>query len=122
MDLGAFMFGENKMVSKYVRENFGVVPHYRGVRFMKFETPQVCKNRGAQSAMFAQYCGQDVIYFHIYDDGTDNKVGEWCSNYCAFFLNAVQDQENPDYKDYYFRAPQTPDYEFVCNGIKDGEI
>ena len=122
MDLGAFMFGENKLVRSYTYENFGHVPHYRGTRFMKFETPYVCRNRGAQSTMFAKYCGQDVIYFHVFDDGTDNKLGEWCSNYHALFLNAIKDEENPDYRDYYFRAPQTELYKKICDGVSLGEI
>ena len=120
MDLGAFMFGENKLVCKYVAENFGHVPHYRGVRFMRYERPTVCRHRGEQSAMFAKYCGQDVIYFHLLDDNNDDSIAAWKAQHQ--FLGSIVDQVDPCYIDYYFVAPITDTYKQVCAGIEDGEI
>ncbi len=121
MDLGAFMIGENKLIRKYVAENFGRVPHYRGVRFMKLETPYTCRNRGMQSALFEKYCGQDVIYFHVFEDGCDKELDQWRTEYFELFLSSVN-EPGTDYRDYYFRAPVTDDYEKICEGLKNGEI
>ena len=120
MDFGAFMIGENHYVSKYVADNFGHVPHYRGVRFMKVETPYTCRNRDAQSAMFERFCGEDVIYFHVYDNG-DKSLAQWRAEYHDLFLGSVNELDT-GYRDYYFKAPITADYEKICKGLKNGEI
>lgn len=121
MDLGAFMYLEYKIVRKYVDETFGHVPHNRGVRFMAFEKPVTCRNCGYQSEMWEKFCGQDVIYFHLQDNG-DGKIDSFLETHKSELLGSCDDFTDPGYKDYYFTATINSLYKVILERMERNEL
>ena len=104
MDLIAYSNKDNKLVDKYIRENYGDIPRPRGIRFMKIEQKleenekpnmDVLDMFGNEeeydvdytetSNTFNKYVGKDVIYIHTRcgdcDLGYDNENSNYV--YCG---------------------------------------
>ena len=126
MDLGAFMMLEDsKLVQKYITNNFGMVPRIRGVRFMRYETPEVCPAMGAQSDMFEKYCGKDVIYIHTRCGGNnyvDCGGQAWEQEHPDTFLESIDDEDDHTYRDHYFSAVIDDTYNKICQKMENGEL
>ena len=123
MDFGAFMILEHKIVRKYVDETFGHVPHNRGVRFMKLEEPSTCHDCGQQSAIWASFCGKDVIYFHLeIHDPNDVKVAAFLETHKDSLLGFCTDLYDPTYADYYFAANVNSLYKVILERMEKNEL
>ena len=132
MDLYAFMLGERGNIPAYVKENYGPVPRYRGIRLMRYETPDSCEGFGMQSDMWAKYCGQDVIYFHTRcggcgtEDEDSNYIAcggkEWEEEHKDKFLDSIDDTFDSTYRDHYFKAVINDTYNTICKEYEEGVL
>jgi len=136
MDIYAFLIGESSEVQKYLAENYGEIPRFRGVRFMKAQevnTEIPDEKKSAEELMFDKYCGQDVIYIHTrcgncgrdYDDEDSNYVycggKEWEENLSDLFLDHITEEFDKTYCTHYFKAVINEDYNQIINLLLSDE-
>jgi len=125
MDLYATLLDDDKQVHAYVIKHYGDIPRLRGVRFMRYETPDACSFNDAQGAMWRKYCGKDVIYIHTrcgnynYEDYGADK---WEQSHSDTFLESVEDSGDCTYRDHYFTAVLDDDYNKICQLIEEGVL
>ena len=124
MDLFAYMLGERDIMTKYVKDNYGPVPRYRGVRLMRYETPETCKDMGSQSDLWAEMCGKDVIYFHTRcgGDNYDAYGKAWEQKLKDKFISSIDDTFDPTYRDHYFTAVLDDTYNTLCKEYEEGTL
>lgn len=125
MDLYATLLDQDKAVHNYIVKHYGAIPRLRGVRFMRYEEPEVCNLPDAQGDMWLKYCGKDVIYIHTrcgasnYEDfGAD----QWEQSHSDTFLESVNDGGDCTYRDHYFTAVLDEDYNKICQRIEEGVL
>lgn len=137
MDIYAFLMGESPEVQKYLTENYGEIPRFRGVRFMKTQevnTEVPDEEKGAEELMFDKYCSQDVIYIHTrcgncgdedYEDEESNYVycggKEWEESLSDLFLDHITEEFDRTYCTHYFKAVINEDYNRIINLLLTGE-
>lgn len=128
MDLYAYMLSQDKNVQHYINEHYGPVPRPRGIRFMRYEEPDNCRDND----LWAEMCGKDVIYIHTrcgggYDetDPDSNYIAcggkSWEEANADTFLESVDDEYDSTYRDHYFSAVIDDDYNKICELIENGE-
>jgi len=125
MDLYAYAFSENKHVNNYIQKHYGPIPRPRGVRFMRYETPDSCVGMGLQAALWKTYCGQDVIYIHTRCGGNNYEScggKEWEEAHKNLFISSVDDEFDCTYRDHYFTAVVDDDYNKICQLIEADEV
>ncbi len=132
MDLFAYMLGERGDIPHYINKYYGPVPRYRGVRLMKYETPDTFDNKGEPSDIWAKYCGKDVIYFHTCcggcgtEDEDSNYIAcggkEWEERMEDRFLASIDDPIDNTYRDHYFLAVKDDTYEKICKEYEEGDL
>ena len=131
MDLYAHSLKEEELIEKYIQENYGVIPRYRGVRFMKVEQKE--RETGEQFDMFNKYVGTDTIYIHtrcggcglkhIDEDGCNYryfKADEWEQKHKDLFLENITDEFDCTYADHYFKAVINEDYKNIIKYLSKG--
>ena len=123
MDIFAYMLSEREPVPEYLNANYGPVPRFRGIRFMKYETPDCCKDMGLQSDVWARMCGNDIIYIHTRCGG-DNYIDcggkEWEEAHRDTFITSVDDEIDGTYRDHYFTAVIDDNYKEICSKLEAG--
>lgn len=132
MDLYAFLIGRDEKVMKYINENYGNIPRFRGVRFMKIE----CANENPEDdgiKMYNKYCGKDVIYIHTRcgdcEKGFDSKdsnyayygADKWEESHKDLFLEHCSDDYDDTYCDHYFKAVLNDEYESIIKNFNREE-
>lgn len=133
MDLYAYALSKNERVNNYIQEHYGPIPRLRGVRFMRYETPDSCEGDGPQATLWKTYCGQDVIYIHTrcgggYDetDPDSNYIAcggkEWEEAHKNLFIYSVDDECDCTYRDHYFTAVIDDNYDKICQLIEADEV
>jgi len=133
MDIFAGALSEKPVVKNYIEKHYGPIPRLRGVRFMRYEEPETCRNMGAQSDMWAEMCGKDIIYIHTRCGGCWDETDP-DSNYIACggkawedelkdkFIESVNDFYDSTYRDHYFIAVIDDDYNTICQELEDGTL
>lgn len=125
MDLYATLLDNNKRIHNYVIKHYGPIPRLRGVRFMRYETPDVCRLDDAQGNMWREHCGKDIIYIHT-RCGASNYIdcggAEWEHSHPETFLESVDNTDDCTYRDHYFLAVLDDDYDSICKDIEEGVI
>ena len=131
MDLYAYMLGERGDIPDYINKHYGPVPRYRGIRLMRYETPDSCEGCGLQSDMWADMCGKDIIYFHTRCGGCGDETDpdsnyiacggkEWEEAHQDLFLGSVSDFFDNTYRDHYMTAVIDDTYDKICNEYEEG--
>jgi hypothetical protein len=133
MDLYAYVLSSDEQIHGYVTKHYGDPPRLRGIRHMKFETPDHCEGDGVQAEMFARHCGEDVIYIHTRcgsarwgdDDPDANYVyfgaDNWEKANSDTFIESCNDEFDGTYRDHYFKAAPGEDYDELCKLFEDIE-
>lgn len=121
MDLYAYMLSQDKNVQHYINEHYGPVPRLRGIRFMRYEEPDNCRDND----LWAEMCGKDVIYIHTRCGG-NNYVScggkAWEESHKELFLQSADDVYDCTYRDHYFSAIIDDDYNKICERLENGDI
>lgn len=125
MDLYAHSLKEEELIEKYIKENYGEIPRYRGVRFMKVEQKET-EEKGKQVKLFNKYAGTDTIYIHTrcgkcgrnffnikYSNYKYFGADKWEKSHKKLFLKSIDDSFDSTYCDHYFRAVINEDYENI---------
>ena len=133
MDLFAYMLSEKPEVKHYIEKNYGPIPRFRGARLMRYARPQVCSDQGAQSEMWEDMCGKDIIYIHTRCGGcwdeTDpdsNYIAcggkEWEESHKDTFISSVDETFDNTYRDHYFTAVIDDEYNKICQAYEEGTL
>lgn len=132
MDLYAHCMKDEEFISKYINENYGEIPRYRGVRFMKTES--LWKgNVNSQEEVYIhnKYVGTDTIYIHTrcgdcekgYDDEDSNYVycgaKNWEENNKDKFLEHITEKFDSTYCTHYFKAVINDDYNKIIKMLME---
>lgn len=112
MDLWAFTLWQDDKIRIYLQKHYWEIPRFRWARFMKVETKSNM-DRSEQFNMFDKYVWQDVIYIHTrcwwvdWDEYSNYNAcwgKEFEENNKELFLEWIDDEFDPTYRDHYFKA------------------
>ena len=130
MNLYAYSQSEDEIILKYLEENYGEIPRFHGVIFMKIESPVElggCYDKEFEA--FNRYVGQDVIYIHTrcgdcnmgYEDEDSNYIycgaKDWEEKFSDLFLEHITDDFDSTYCSHYFKAVINDDYKKILKLI-----
>lgn len=134
MDIYAYLQAQDEMIDKYLEENYGEIPRFRGARFMKVESPVElgeCDNQlyDKEFEVYNKYAGQDVIYIHTrcgdcgmgYEDEHSNYVycgaKDWEEKFSNLFLEHITEDFDSTYCTHYFKAVINDDYKKILKSL-----
>ena len=110
MDLYAYT--QIDALGSYVERNYGAPPRLRGILLMEMERP--CEYpEDRQMEVFNSHCGKPVIYIHTRCGGANYRdfgADKWELDNSETFIEGVDDEFDPTYRDHYFRAVDDDEY------------